>query len=565
MHMRGASIVGPAERDPLRGTRERGGVLSRDDETRLFLQTEDLPKHVAAENPRRARIEPRRLTLLSKLAVKMAEPSSGVDTDNPEIPAGFTYLAQFAAHDLSFNLTPFDEAKGPAKARTNARHARLVLETLYGLGPTVHPHLYHSSELGSNDRGTLRLGQLRSRNAAAPASDDPWLDLPRVRAASTGICPYRLDGSVQRSPLADGRHETLTADSRNDDNVMISQITVLFSVLHNTVYHRLDEPSIKAKLPPHLQDPRLRFSVARDAVTLAYRRIVFNDFLRRLLDPAVYRFFVQNGALEPDPEGERGMPLEFSHAAFRIGHSMVRSFYEMNDGIDRDARSLLTLADSLALGLPHRAYDMPLLQDWYAQWSKFFETNGRLPQPSRRIGPSLVPLLGRTHQFPNHDGPDGRELAGGLIYRDLVRGEAEGLMTPLALAYRLLPIMPNGFDPEAYAEDVHNKLVGWLCDAGLSPGEVRELAGSPPLTLFVLLEAWAGPAKGCRLGPIGSLIVGEVFFRAQSAAVEDYERNHHLQAAASVAFDGAVPDTMTALLETLAAWAPLEYRQLPLV
>ena len=547
-------------------TNERGERI-RDDYSRLFLGTSPIPPHLPETASNGKQISERRLDLLSRLAEKMAAPAVGVDTDNPDIPAGYTYLAQFVAHDLTFNLTPFDEAKGPARSRRNARQGRLVLQTLYGGGPTVNPYLYNTPEVGRSDRGTLRLGQVRQRTSAFPQAGDQWIDVPRVRVDTNhnGTCPYSLDGNVQRSSLIGNRHETLPADSRNDDNVIVSQITVLFSILHNAIYNRLDEPSVRAALLPHFQEDRMQFRVARDVVTLTYRRIIANDLLKRLLDPEVYAYFVQHGPMEPDPTSDRGIPLEFSHAAYRVGHAMIRPFYEMNDGVDADARNLLTLYDSLALGSQRLSQDLPLVKDWYAQWSKFFETANGTPQPSRRIGPHIVSLLGKTYQFPNEDGPDGASLPGGLVYRDLVRAEEEGLLTPYALAGHLSAIKGAKFDAEAYVKDIREKLVGWLSASGFAPEDIMELAGAPPLTLFILIEAWSGPAEGRKLGPIGSLVLGEVFFRNLGESEDVYEKDHHLQQAATTAFGGAAPSSMTELIKLIADWSPLEYRPLPIV
>jgi hypothetical protein len=377
MHVHGAPAIGPHDRGSEHSAVDHNGVRRRDDYTQLFLQASHVPAHVPQVSSSAQRVSPRRLALLSKLAEKMTDPALGVDTDNPDIPAGYTYLAQFVAHDMTFNLTAFDDARGPGNMRRNARHGRLVLQSLYGLGPTVSPHLYHTPDIGRSARGTLRLGQMRKRTSACPMSDDPWIDLPRVKVNGHADGSYNLDGSVQRSSVIDGRHDTLSADSRNDDNLIVSQLTVLFSVLHNTLYNRLDEPSIRAKLLPHHQDPRRQFRLARDSVTLAYRRVIFNHLLKRLLDPTVYAYFQQHGPLEADPNSERGIPLEFSHAAYRVGHAMIRPGYEMNDGVDADARSFLSLSDNLALGSLRMSQELPVIKDWYAQWSKFFETAGR--------------------------------------------------------------------------------------------------------------------------------------------------------------------------------------------
>ena len=148
MHIHGAPFVGPAERNVRNAGSGPYGAQSQSNRPKLFEQPSGAPPHVADTASRRDNIAPRRLALFSKLAIAMAKPSSGIDTDNPDIPAGFTYLAQLAAHDITFSLTPFDEAHGHDQPNKNARHSRLILNTLYGLGPGVHPHLYNTPELG---------------------------------------------------------------------------------------------------------------------------------------------------------------------------------------------------------------------------------------------------------------------------------------------------------------------------------------------------------------------------------------------------------------------------------
>ena len=150
MHMHGVPVYGRAEWEPA------GSGVNRqcDDFSQLFLTAAPLPSHLPATSSRKRIVPAARLALLSKLA----EPAIGIKTDNPDIQAGYIYLAQFTAQDFTYNLTPFDEAKGPPGTRCNARHARLVLQTLYGLGPTVHTHIYNAPDIGQRSRGTLRLG-----------------------------------------------------------------------------------------------------------------------------------------------------------------------------------------------------------------------------------------------------------------------------------------------------------------------------------------------------------------------------------------------------------------------
>ena len=69
-------------------------------------------------------------------------------------------------------------------------------------------------------------------------------------------------------------------------------------------------------------------------MTLHYQWLLRHDYLPRIVDPAVVDDVFTNGRtlVEPDagPTDVPTMPVEFSIAAFRLGHSMVRSAYNWN-------------------------------------------------------------------------------------------------------------------------------------------------------------------------------------------------------------------------------------------
>ena len=77
-----------------------------------------------------------------------------------------------------------------------------------------------------------------------------------------------------------------------------------------------------------------RFREARKRVTLHYQWLLRHDYLPRIVDPAVLDDVFTNGRelVEPDaaPTDVPTMPIEFSVAAFRLGHSMVRGTYNWN-------------------------------------------------------------------------------------------------------------------------------------------------------------------------------------------------------------------------------------------
>src|SRR5256885_6327487 len=81
-------------------------------------------------------------------------------TDNPRIPAGFTFLGQFIAHDITADRSLLLH-HARLKELRNFRTPRLDLESLYGAGPTGNPYLYDINDadkflIGINDGGELK-------------------------------------------------------------------------------------------------------------------------------------------------------------------------------------------------------------------------------------------------------------------------------------------------------------------------------------------------------------------------------------------------------------------------
>src|SRR2546421_12658950 len=77
-------------------------------------------------------------------------------TDNPRIPAGFTCLGQFVAHDITADRSLLLHHARLNELR-NLRTPRLDLESIYSAGPTGSPYLYDMNDpdkflLGINDQ-----------------------------------------------------------------------------------------------------------------------------------------------------------------------------------------------------------------------------------------------------------------------------------------------------------------------------------------------------------------------------------------------------------------------------
>jgi len=130
---------------------------------------------------------------------------------NHAVPAGYTYLAQFVDHDITFDPTSRLGGHAAARRLPNFRTPRFDLDSLYGTGPADQPFLYD-----------WRRSQAR-----------PGVKLLVGRSAGGGARSYDLPRNQQ------GR--ALIGDMRNDENVIIAQLHLLFIRFHNRVVDRLHD------------------------------------------------------------------------------------------------------------------------------------------------------------------------------------------------------------------------------------------------------------------------------------------------------------------------------------
>lgn len=456
-------------------------------------------------NPRRGeqfQLGGKRLTqdqasaLIAKLKLAFS-PGSELDANekdwaNPSIPAGYTYAGQFIAHDLTQNLSL---VPGDRRQSDNGRAAGLVLDTLYGAGPTACPIVYAIDDVRDQGRSALRLDP---RKLSDPSGLRIPCDIGRIAITTDGLDPA--------TPKLDGKTEALVADPRNDDNALISQFTAAMSATHNAILKIIrslkprDDSSRDGELAFH------RFVAARAVLETTYRRLIRDDYLKRICHPVVWKSICDGNLMSR----RRAVPVEFSHAAFRFGHAMVRPRYRVTrigqpHGLGRVL--VTTSADQPAL--------MPLDESWIADWSNFFPiAHQPPPMGSRRIGPSYTRAIDGGFPLPSI------ELE--LVERDLQRALDSGMwsLTPLLrLIEECAPkAMINGLRGDASASPTFDPgareslMATWLEQSkdstGLDDNERAALAKDPPLLAFVLREAQV-LANGKRLGPLGSMIVAD--------------------------------------------------------
>ena len=407
---------------------------------------------------------------LDDLAEEMLEPKSGGENDEEldirldgPIPAGFTYLGQFVDHDITFDpVSSLQRLQDPDGLR-DFRTPRLDLDSLYGDGPNNNPYLYDPDVDGG--KTTFLIGENE-------AGDD---DLPR----------NKLGPDAHGLP----RGRALIGDPRNDENIIVSQLHLLFLKFHNKVV------DVVRKRFPLLQGDDL-FIEAQRVTQWHYQWLVVHDFLCRIVDKKVVDNILVDGTY-PAGGGAKGrrreinllfynwqrapfMPVEFSVAAYRFGHSMIRPDYRLNPGTARDV-PIFTRGRLL-----HEQGDLrgfrPLPSGFTIDWSFFFEVGDRSNlQHARKINTKLAD---RLRDVPSTNQPHA------LAARNLLRGRALGLPTGerVAQAMGLEPILIPALGSRQFG--------------GLFNGRA-------PLWYYILREAEV-IGGGERLGPVGGRIVAEV-------------------------------------------------------
>lgn len=442
------------------------GAALRGEATRTLLANNFLgPNRFGRMFPDLTPFRPPRKAL-EDLGLAMQDESPGDPTgDNRNIAAGFTYLGQFIDHDITRDGTENFPKIDDTELIRQLRTPTLDLDSLYGAGPRRNPELYTG-------------GVAPEEATFTPTQTIPVTNLPpnaNVAEALPNDVPRRTDGSP------------LIGDDRNDENLVVAQTHLAFQKFHNSVLGGLPGGG-----------NFVRFNRARRLVRWHYQWIVMNDFLVKICDAGVLSDIRENGRRFYDfsrqPfDGTPFMPIEFSAAAYRFGHSMVREEYDYNRVFSDPQRvpNALTVA---TLGLLFRftksGGDVPIPSNWPIDWRRFFRVGQEdLRNFTRRIDTKLIPQL---HKLPTFSPGPLQSLA----VRNLLRGSRIGL--------------PSGQD---VAELVGATPLSAQEVSGGSDGQVvrdHGLDAKTPLWYYVLKEAEVRHS-GERLGEVGSRIVGEVF------------------------------------------------------
>jgi hypothetical protein len=173
---------------------------------------------------------------------------------------------------------------------------------------------------------------------------------------------------------------TQIGDPRNDENLILTQLHLLFLKFHNRCL-----------------DTRLATTLAQ-AQRLTrwhFQWVIINDFLKAVVGAELVSQVLQGSPPKPKidfykpVDADRPMmPIEYAVAAFRFGHSMVRGRYTLN------AAGGAPLFDPTS---PDLRGNRPLPAAFEIEWWRFFTVPGAPTSPrnqARLIDTKLaIPLL----------------------------------------------------------------------------------------------------------------------------------------------------------------------------
>ena len=396
-----------------------------------------------------------------------------VPTSNVSALAGYTYLGQFLAHDLS---------RLRVKGHNNSVKSFST--------DILHSEVSAVLDLGSVYQGAVAGSKMRQSNTAsmtlgAAVTDDGGLlagyDLPR-----NGIT-------------------ACIGDERNDENLIVSQLHVQFLKLHNFFVDRIrqEQPAMATEV---------LFRAAKEQVILHYQEVILHDFLYEILHPSVWHAIIlENNAIlwDPAPDEPAVLPIEYSAAAGRFGHAMVQNSYNLNKHTSIAQSELFTMTGAGSFGGRHQRMPASHLVDWRLFFD--FPKHGHRGLPLRnramRISPRVRVDLKNTESIPS---PEEKNLA----TRNLLRGFQMRLGSGQATIRYLLrdfrdqldnlyiPVQP--LSPDELNMNSARHQLGVLDSCG------DLLSSETPLWYYVLAEACRETVDGIvKLGPLGSLIVAE--------------------------------------------------------
>jgi hypothetical protein len=402
--------------------------------------------------------------------------------DNPNMTAGVTFMGQFLDHDITLDPRSALLERSDPRTTTNFRTAAFDLDSVYGDGPDGSPELYDVSS-----------GDIKLRVEPIPGSE-----------------LVSRKGAIRFDLPRDAGNNAILGDSRNDEHVILAQLHLAMLRFHNAVVDALRaDPAHASKSSDEI------FKLAQRQVRWHYQWIIVHEFLPLTIGQARLDEILQKGlryyqvSNAFDTRRDRRsrkpqLPIEFTVAAYRFGHSQIRPSYRLNFGPDGGQPFFAFIFDDTQD--PNNPDPIDLrggkrAPRRFVDWQTFFDFGDGNFRPNKKIDSKLSSVV---MLLPGSRGPapglpsDGVQS---LASRNLMRHVNFGIPSGQAIARRMgVPALtPSQLDM-------------------LRPFDMEK---STPLWFYILKEAEL-MENGLRLGPVGGRIVGEVFVGLLKADESSY-------------------------------------------
>lgn len=372
--------------------------------------------------------------------------------NNPEMTAGFTFLGQFLDHDLTLDPTSSLERQNDPEQISNFRTPALELDNVYGAGPGAAPHLYDQ---------TVDHGMTKFLVEANPGSEN---------LARQGVQKFDLPRNSQGVALI--------GDPRNDENLILSQLQLAFLKFHNAVVDHL-------KQNMGMTQPREIFAEAQRLVRWHYQWIIVNEFLPKTVGASMVKNVLTKGRKFYKWRNEPFIPVEFSVACYRFGHTQVRPSYRANFGPIAGQEFFALIFDDAIVNAadPNDLRGGLRAPRRFIDWQTFFNFGDGNSRPNKKIDTKLSSPLFDLIGVPSSEPQS-------LAQRNLLR----------SLTFRL----PSG-----------QNLARAMQETPLAAADLRDLQEfgldtRTPLWFYALREAEV-QEDGKQLGAVAGRIVAEVF------------------------------------------------------
>ncbi|MFN5999466.1 MAG: peroxidase family protein [Paracoccaceae bacterium] len=424
------------------------------------------------------------------------------------LPPVYTYFGQFVNHDISAPVGDVVTRPDPPKAvgvivtidppgLDRARRAKaevilkhfvneqanpLALDSLYGDGPdSAEPR---TRALYEPDGKRFRLGV--TRREVDQVFKDMLKDPGLVHHETGARDILRREGAP------------LIADHRNDENLVVSQLHLALLLFHNKAVAALEGENTS---------PKECFEAARQLVTLHYHWLILHDYLRNLLSRSAQT--VPWAERPQKLDAARTVPLEFTTAAFRFGHSMVGAAYDFNAnfGVGAHLRpegatlgQLFDFTTHRNMGKPGAA-TLQLPDHWVIDWDRMTRPSvataiGGAEKIDLTFAPDMLNAMGMEHAVEH----------GSILFRNLMRGFHRRIPFGQALAaeYGLEALTDAEIRealPDGHVDGPQSKTLRAVAE---DLGMLHET----PAWLYFLCEARLRE-NGERIGPAASQIIAD--------------------------------------------------------